>query len=222
MIKVLSDKEALRELLYYKKSRGFSKFHFPGGTDDSQEHYSATYGLIFDQEGYWVGSIGVPYAPDLDLGKESKNLKPAKKTAKVLAKNKFLEKTGLSPVSKFVPFKVIEVSDNRPEFKGKIHRKYFFCVDLNSTKGKLLNLMYTNYLNRETATPLPVSILFLVKNITYGHHFDALVELIDILSLRIRNDYLIEIREAIKNRKDYVNSQYEKNKKRYTITLKPK
>ncbi len=227
-IKLLSDKEALRIYRYYKIERGFNKLHSPGGTYKTVEFYVGIYVLIFDDNNHLVGCLCVPYAPYLDNGKEqviesSNHENNIMHSKKLLAKEKLFEKTGLScNIAKLIPFRSVSVNNTNPEMKGKKHEKMFFFIEESHTKGKLLDLMYTNFLNRETATPLPLSLLFLVKNITYGHHFDALVDLIDIFSLRIEESNLQKIKEAIKERKTYIDRQYEKNKKKYTITLKPK
>ena len=161
-------------------------------------------------------SAGVPYAPDLDQVKSEiivSSKTKARDPEKLLAQVKFFEKTGLhTSLSSLKHLHDFEVYNTDPSMKGQIHVKHFYYTE--NFSGELLNLLNSNYLDRETSTPLFVSAYVLAKEITWGHHFEALNDLILRFSDRIDPNYFNLLMDTIKERRRHMDYIYEKNKRK--------
>jgi len=211
---ITNDNEAFYWVRYYKEKRGFPKLHFPGGTHLNKKFYSGSLPVkIKDGKLY---SIANPYSPDLDREKntdDDNTIIKGREPEKLLAQEKLFEKTGLrTSLSSLKHLHDFEVCNTDPSMKGQMHIKHFYYTE--NFSGELLNLLNSNYLNRETSTPLCVSAYVLVRKITWGHHFEALCDLILLFRNRMDPEYFNLLINTIKKRRRYMDFIYEKNKKK--------
>jgi ADP-ribose pyrophosphatase YjhB (NUDIX family) len=160
MKKILLDAFAIQTLLKAFKDAGYDRIHISGGTSKDGAHYAGIIVYKYDKELKRFVFVGLPYDSlfykrEANGDKVAGHTKKDNELPKETAQRELFEETGLKvdDLRDLVEVYRKEIDDNRPEFKGQKHMKYYYMINIDKCSGELSSFEGENPIDGETLAP---------------------------------------------------------------------